>query len=166
MYMSLELYTHPGQEICAALGAAYAAVWAIVNYLPTFVPPFNILIAAIMAVVVFAIAYNILMSISFGLTMDEPAEVDGNYITVIARRHKAGSNLGLWDFRYGIVEARARSHAFRENEGVVGEEETIDPTLFSDLWSAVVSLFGGGDWDWGFFDTRLHLFETELVGVH
>jgi hypothetical protein len=98
-----------------------------------------------------------------GLQLEPSAQeaTDENYLVIRVTRHKRDEDLGLWRFRYGDVMAVSQSHAFRENG-----DETIKPLLFQGLWSAIQSLFDGGDWEWDWFDTSKHLFETEIADVY
>lgn len=94
-----------------------------------------------------------------GLTMDMKQNTDDNPILVTVRRYKRDQDLGLWKFRYKTtsnkpISAQAGAVAFRER-GV----ETIEPVtdLITAIWNFVTT------WDWGWFDSTMHLFETKLI---
>ena len=86
---------------------------------------------------------------------DIVAYTDNNPITVTVKRYKRNNNLGLWNFRYGVVQATAKSHLYREGD------QNITPVLWYDLWDLITS--GFTNWDKKWFDTSRHLFESELT---
>lgn len=96
-----------------------------------------------------------------GLKMDDIGKnTDGNPVTVIVSRYKRNEDLGLWNFRYGIVESQSSSHVYRE----AGDED-IKPLFLTNIVDFVTNLFSGEDWDFQWFNTSKHLFETELTTV-
>lgn len=96
-----------------------------------------------------------------GLTMDHQQWIDDRPIWVTVKRYKKDNDLGIWRFRYGAVQAQAFGRAFREDA-----TKTIEPALFNTVWNNILSVLSGGGWDWGFFDTTKHLFETELTQTY
>lgn len=101
-----------------------------------------------------------------GLQMDPiKSNTDWNPITVTVSRYKKDNNLGLWKFRYGMVQAQATAHAYGEDDGD-GVPHDIKPLFFNDLWNSILKILGGaGNWNWAWFDTKKHLFETELTNT-
>jgi hypothetical protein len=124
-----------------------------------------------------------------GLQMAIPENTDDSPLQVTVKRYKRDKNLGLWTFRYSIpgmqgISAKAQAHAYGDAEEATEgrqplkpEEKDIRPafvdergrsacplTLFFMILRDVFS-------DWSFedikdsFDTRTHLFETEINAV-
>ncbi len=107
---------------------------------------------------------------------DQTRQTDDLILTVNTARHRSGKNTGLWNFQYGTVESSAFSRVFRE-DGC----RFIHPVLFpiqdcdvqtevtaSDPCSWITKQIDDfiKDFDMErWFDTRLHLYETELIGV-
>ncbi|MCK9571794.1 MAG: pilus assembly protein TadG-related protein [Candidatus Omnitrophica bacterium] len=101
---------------------------------------------------------------------------DDNPIVVTVRRYKRNKNLGLWNFRYGVVQASAVSHLYGEDDGD-GVPHDIKPTLGPRL-----ECFASPEWCWisaaledqgtpigltmDSFDTTKHLFESELTSTY
>lgn len=135
----------------AILGILGFIVWicAYINYKDMW---WGALIASIIALIYLAIIGNFF---PLGLTMDESAQIDRNYLIVNIKRHKQSKDLGLWSFDYGDTKAQSSSHAFREHG-----TETIKPAFFQNLVEIVQS--GDSSWSWDWFDPSMHLFETEL----
>lgn len=97
-----------------------------------------------------------------GLKMEPIAEhTDNNLIMVTVKRFKRNENLGLWNFRYGEVQASASARAFRQ---AFDDIRVGDINVRSVLADVLDAIFGGQSWD-DLFDTRKHLFETELTNV-
>jgi hypothetical protein len=109
---------------------------------------------------------------------------DNNPITVIVRRFKRNKNLGLWNFRYGVVQATAVSHVYGEDDGDEVPRD-IKPLLSGMVEGAVgiaqcLGLGPGAIWcliayflengvdkfDNNPFDTTKHLFEVELISTY
>jgi hypothetical protein len=127
-------------------------------------PILNIIIGVILGIIAAALVYIAFEIMSIGLRLAdrdgndiEENETTGNPIKVIVRRYRQPQNLGLWNFRYGIVAAQSSGHAYRENES-----QTIQPTLIAKL-EDLVSNLTKPDFDWGWFETGRHLFETRIV---
>jgi hypothetical protein len=114
-----------------------------------------------------------------GTTSDIKEATDDNPIIVTVRRYKRPNNLGLWTFRYGTVEASAESHAYRDLEYYSTDKKQriikdIKPALkpgenpITLLFGTLVSL-AMADLTFEYlkdkFDTRIHLFESELTYV-
>jgi hypothetical protein len=94
-----------------------------------------------------------------GLTMNDIGQnTDGNPITVMVRRHKRNNDLGLWNFRYGTVESQASAHVYRQ-----AGDEHIRPVFIENIGSFIGRIFSSEAWTMQWFDTRKHLFETELM---
>lgn len=149
---SLDPYFIPDSPMLAMLGAATAVVW-VCSFFKFCKGWWGALIATIVAAI-----YLILMSVlPIGLKfISEAFETDANPIQVKVARFRGPSDLGLWKFRYGTITAGSQAHAYRETG-----KETIKPALAK----SIALLFNSGftDWDWSWFDTRIHLFETKLM---
>jgi hypothetical protein len=108
-----------------------------------------------------------------GLTFnDMTAQTNGNHVFFQVSKYKRPLDVGLWNFRYGTVQARAQSHTFRQNGN-----ETIEPVVFHPgndaftLWDLILFVLGGGVFYFianldEYFRTDLHLFETELTDIY
>lgn len=94
---------------------------------------------------------------------------DKKFISVSVTRFKKNNNLGLWNFRYGKIGAEAKAHTFGEDDhdGVKHDIEPIlaDFVLMCFGWYGPIirDVCAGGGWHWSWFDTKKHLFETELT---
>lgn len=131
--------------------------------------PFFEAIEAIATALIFAFfgaAYGFFSMATFGYTMHtEEKYIDNGPIVVSVARHRDGSNLGFWKFKYPDVTAEAAAHAFAEhrNHGQ-NLEETIKPAI--DPVNAIIQwLKTGNEPDW-YGNTNLHLFETGLIYAH
>jgi len=100
-----------------------------------------------------------------GLKMNNIVQnTDNNPVTVTVKRYKQNNNLGLWVFRYGVVQGQSSAHAYGETDAD-GIPHDIKPMLFENIAHWIGEMFSGGDWDFQWFNTGKHLFETELMTV-
>lgn len=159
-------YTMMSEPVLLFIASNFAAIIWVVQ----FAENGNWLWGAIIATI-YAAVFLMMVTIFFplGLCMGdafkpevEDEQTTDNPFLVRVSRYKRPQNLGLWNFRYGSpgipVQARARSHAFKENDNV-----TIRPTFLSELVDMLQNL-GSGD-ETKFFDKQRHLFETELIST-
>lgn len=170
------------------LGAAQTALaWAVFAYvfaikyvwwLAIFAAGPLIIIAPLLAGAFAAaqamIAKLLIEAVAFGIGFPDDQEyIEDSPVEVRVARHRAGENVGLWNFRYGDrIQAVAQGHCFREVRS--GDHSTtIEPTMKELLWSILLFLLvnqGIGiiyfitNWD-GMFETSRHLFEVKLKEV-
>jgi len=106
--------------------------------------------------IVFTIVEFIFQFLAGGIQFsgDNVAAQTSNWpLTVIVRRYKKETNLGLWNFRYGAVKAQSQAVAFPETS-----DHNIKPTCtINNLFRQIVY---GEDRS---CNTSLHLFETKLI---
>lgn len=145
------------------LGALFDCVPALLEDL-SLPFPFSLItdiIVAIIRAILDIISYITPIGIRF---IGDNAEgmTDNNPIIVKVKRYKKENNLGLWRFKYGEISATAVARAFREN----GYEDIKPAVLPSKLQGGICAWFGAGIFDWEWFNTERHLFETQLVGAY
>ena len=98
-----------------------------------------------------------------GLMMEDIVQnTDNNPVTVTVQRRKQNNNLGLWRFRYGIVQSQASAHTYGEIDAD-GIRHDIKPMLFENIATFFSKLFSGDSLDYRWFNTSKHLFETEII---
>jgi len=111
-----------------------------------------------------------------GLMMENLKQhTDDNPITVTVQRRKQSNNLGLWRFRYGIVQSQSSAHVYGEDDGDSIPHDII-PMFFKDIgditsgkvlanqFSNMLSS-GEEEVNWKLFNTNKHLFEAEIISV-
>lgn len=131
-------------------------------YLPW---PFSYVIDAIRSIIytIFSlISYLYPLGLCF-LNDDIPAMTTNNPLLVRVTRYRKSNDVGLWKFRYGEITSRAASHVFPEN-GYENITPAVLPTIVSSPCDWLLSLIGGGgSFDWNWFNTEGHLFESGLT---
>ncbi len=106
----------------------------------------------------------VLLFLNFGYTMMTEKEfIDDSPIIVRVTRHREGTNLGLWEFKYGDITAESAAHAFAENRAG-SLPQTIEPTI--DPIGTFIDMLNGAPFPDNAFQTNRHLFETELWFAH
>jgi hypothetical protein len=144
--------------VAAPQSVYYAIVDALLGWLPWWLEWISDIVKWILDIITFITDVVHPGSLTFGNPPAEENNTDKNQIMVYVRRYKKPDDLGLWSFRYGISSAMASSRTFREDESKTIETVCINPRRFLE------SLARSWDFDW--FETEDHLFETELTQAY
>lgn len=133
------------------------------------------IIGALVAIIVYALMHIYPMGLKM---INEDKQYEGNPVRITVKRHKGEEDLGLWEFHYGTIEAKAKAHVYREDD-----QRTIEP-CFGDVLKdafgslsgidmlnpleplkAIIKLFDGDSWNDNFARSR-HLFEVKLIAAN